>query len=48
MAASLEKALILVWKQALVEDAKTLKVENREFSIQADQPIQIAPSGFSV
>lgn len=34
MAASLEETLISVWKQALVEDAKLVTVEDRNFPVR--------------
>src|SRR6266571_4837009 len=34
MAASLEEALISVWQQALVEGAKSVRLENRSFPVR--------------
>jgi hypothetical protein len=34
MAASLEETLISVWHQALVEDARIVKLENRSFPVR--------------
>src|SRR5215471_19480628 len=34
MAASLEETLISVWQQALVDDAKSVALENRSFSVR--------------
>jgi hypothetical protein len=42
MTASLEDTLISVWRQALVEDAKTVVLESGKLSCATNQPIQIA------
>lgn len=34
MAAKLEETLISVWRQAMVEDAKTVKVEDKDFPVR--------------
>jgi len=45
MAASLEETLISVWRQAMVEEAKTVILENRQTALACcclDLPIQLS------
>jgi hypothetical protein len=48
MTATFEETLISVWRQALVEDRKTVTLEGVHYPCPAHQPIQIAGDRFPV
>jgi len=44
---SFEETLIEVWRQALVENAKTVKVGGESYPVSPDSQARFAQSGFS-
>ena len=48
MAASLEETLTSVWRQALVEDAKRVTLEDRSFPVRRTSRSRLRESGFSI